>query len=84
MSLHGHGGERACVYAIHVRMCRLLCSCNVTYGIFHVKSSGVGCEHVHTIHLDLSPMGIPLSLDNSVRDIMTMAECLHKQIHGVQ
>ena len=54
------------------------------YSIFHVKPSRVGCEHVRTIYLDLSPMGISLRLNNSVREIMTMTECMHNQIHGVE
>ena len=72
------------MYAMHVRMCRLSCFCNVTYGMFRVKPSGVGCEHVRTMYLDLSPMGIPLRLNNIVHDIMTMTECVHKQIHCVE
>ena len=84
MSLHGDGGEGACVYTMYLTICGLLCSCNVMYSIFHVKPSRVGCEHVCTICLDLSPMGISLRLNNSVCEIMTMTECMHKQIHGVE
>ena len=82
MSLHGDGGERACVGAIHWRMCGLLCSFKGMYNIFHVKPSRVrsfiikGVSRCYITGFESYGYSVWASygLTNIVLDIMTMTE----------